>query len=537
MRTFLRRTALTVSALALLGAAGGAVAAGEAWAPPEPVSPEPPRVAVPADPVSAVCAGPAALTTGEARGVDPDVDPEDVSARAVTTVLSLPRVGGAGDGADEGDGDAGDAEPGAAGDDGAERGDATEPGEGSYRLLDGTSTDLAAAGDVRAATTTDPAGAGILRIEPVGAAAAALPTGATLTRADAGDLRGLVASPCLPAATTTWLVGGATELGQSAQLTLTNPGSTPAAVDVRLWTSLGVADAPRLTGLTVAPGAQETVLLEATATDPALALRVTAAGGEVTATVQDLRLDGVVPAGAATVAPAAPPARTLTVPGVVLADQPDDGPPPVVRLVNPGDRPAAARVSLLGPDGEQDVPGGEAVVLDPGAVAEVPLTGEPGTYAVAVAADQPLTAAVALTRTGKPGEIDPDTAPVDRAWTAAAAPLTAGVLAVPGLDDLADGATLALTNPGAEPVAAELRPVSADGHLGDPVALTVPAGSTHAVDAADLGDPAAAVLHADGDGVAAAVVLTGKAGDGQLIDALPATADPADARAVRVDVR
>ncbi|RPF25891.1 DUF5719 family protein [Georgenia muralis] len=498
----LRVVGLTASALALVGAAAGIVVLGDRADGAPTAALDVPVVAVPPGTITQVCAGPPELTTGEGMSVDPDVDPSDVVPETVLDVLSLPR-------------------------------DDSAAGEASFSPLDGDEVGLERAGAVRRLEVTDPPGPGVLRARPAGTTSA-LVAGATLTRTDAGDLRGLVATPCLAPATTSWLVGGATELGQSSALVLTNSGQTPATVDATLWTSLGLADAPRLRGVTVAPGERTTILLEGVASaDPALALRVEAAGGEVTASIQDLRLDGLVAAGIDTVTPGAAPALRTVVPGVVL-----DGAAPgavatsAVRLVNPGDETATASVLLLGEDGAVQVPGADAVVLDPGAVLDLSLDGiEGGVYAVEIDSDVPVTGAVVLARTGTAGDLDPDTAPVDRAWTAASELLTSAVLPLPGLGSLAGPATVTLTNPGEDDVDVELTPVGGDA--GDVVEVTVPARSTTAT---DIAEGVAVVMSADA-GVAAAVVLTAESADGELITVLPASPDPHTARSVRVDVR
>ncbi|GAA1629344.1 DUF5719 family protein [Georgenia ruanii] len=506
-RTALRRVGATTSALLLVGAAAGAVVAAQYLTPEPSAAVTAPLVDVPAGPVTAVCAGPPALTSGDGMSVDPDLDPAAATPASRTQLLTLPRADAA-------------------------------AGEGTFTSLDGDAQPLARQGEVRA-LTTDPAAAGILQAEPVGEVSALL-AGATVARATAGDLRGLIATGCQTPASSTWLVGGASEPGASGQLVLTNPGRTPVTVNVTVWTSLGVTDAPLLTGVVIAPGKQTAVLLEAAVTsDPRLALRVDADGGEVTAVVQDARLSGFVPAGVDAVTPAAPPALHQTIPGVVLGESGiDDAASSAVRLVNPGEEVATARVSLLGAEGEQAVSGAEEVAIDPGAVLDLSLAGiAPGAYAVAVKSDVPVTGAVVLARPGTPGELDPDVAPVDRAWTPAAAPLTAGTLPLPGLGQLVDAATVTLSNPAETPVDVDLVPVSGTGSRGKAVQVTVPAKATVATPAADLGDQLAAVELSAEDGVTAAVVLTAKAPDGELISVLPPAADPHAQRAVRVDVR
>ncbi|MFH5824184.1 DUF5719 family protein [Georgenia sp. AZ-5] len=506
-RVVLRRAGATTSALVLLAAAAGIVVAGEYLPAADATDVAAPRVDVPAGTFTAVCAGPPSQVGDAGMSVDPELA-GDVTSTTRTQLLTLPREDAA-------------------------------AAEGAYTLVGGGAPQqLARTGEVRGAVV-EPTGAGLLEAEPAGDLTA-LAAGATVARTDAGDLRGLTATACEAPATTTWLVGGSTEVGDSAQLVLTNPGQTPATVDVAVWTSLGATVAPLLSGVVVAPGEQTTVLLEAAVTaDPQLALRVDASGGEVTAVVRDHQLDGVVPAGIDNVTTARAPALTQTIPGVVLAESDvEDSASSLVRLVNPGEEVATAAVRLLGPDGEQSIPGAEAVELYPGAVVDITLAGiAPGAYGVEITSDQPVTGAVQLARTGRPGQLDPDVAPVDRAWTPAAAPLNSGTLLVPGAGDVVGAASVTLTNPGDAEVRAELVPVSAAGAVGEPVAVTVPARGTAATATADLGDDVAAVhVRAEGAGVAAAVVLTAPAADGELISVLPAISDPHDDRSVRVEV-
>lgn len=508
-RVVLRRLGATSSAIVLLAAVTGAVVAGEATSPPPADDIVADVVTVPATTITTVCAGPPTLTAGAGMGIDPSLDPADIATRSRTVLVTLPRDGAA-------------------------------PAAGTASALDGGTSELARTGDARAVSLTDPAGTTLFAADPVDGLSA-LSAGASVARTNAGDLRGLAASACQTPATTSWLVGGSTQPGQSAQLVLTNPGQTPVTVDVTLWSSLGLVEAPRLRGVVVAPGSQTAVLLEAAATpDARLAMRVDSAGGDVTATLQDHRLDGVVPAGVEIVTPTVPPALTLTVPGVRLgASAPTDATTSAVRLVNPGVEEATVTVRLLGSDGEVDVPGAEDVVIDPGAVVDVSLAGlEPGAYAAEIVSDQPVTGSVVLARTGTPGQLDPDVAPVELAWTAAAAPAESGTLLVPGLGALAGAAAITLTNPTEADAAVTLVPWSTDGVAGDEQVVDVPARSTVELPVADLGDGVGLVQLTDiGAGVLAAVVLTADAPDGELISVLPLQPDPHAARGVRVAIR
>lgn len=489
MSTPLRRLGAIVSGLVLLGTAGAAVAA-DALEPPAPAAAfEASAEDVPATTITQICAGPPELTTDAGMSADPDRDPADTAVRAATRVASLPR---------------GDEDPGA-----TTLADLT--GDALHELGAG-----AAAGH-----EIEPTGPTILSAAPTGGQAA-LAGGATVARADAGDGRGLVAGACQSPSTSTWLVGGSTDVGASAVLVLANVGATAVTVDLAAWGSVGPVDAP--TGIVVAPQSVERVVLEgALITDPRLALRVTAAGGTVAANIQTHALDGFVPAGVDVVAPTAAPARELVVPGVALTGTAADG-GSAVRLVNPGEEQATVALTLLGADGEVAVPGAEDVVVDPGAVFDVSLAGLPeGAYAVAVSADAPVAAAVRTERVGTPGELDPDTAPADHAWSPAVEPLTSGLLAVP--EELAD-ATAVVTNPADADAVLEL--TTADGTE----RLEVPARSTVTTPVSGT-----VALSSEDGGLVVAGVLTADVPDGELIGVLPATADAHEERSIRLDLR
>jgi len=161
-------------------------------------------------------------------------------------------------------------------------------------------------------------GASVLRADPVGdqpprAAAAS----ASVTTA--GDLRGLAAASCQEPAADQWLVGGSTELGNSATLVVANSGATAADVSVELFGPSGAVDLAGSAAFLVAPGAERALLLEGVAAEQKrIAVHVSAAGGLITAHVQDSRLDGFTPAGVDLVsAGPAPPSRTRSEPNGV----------------------------------------------------------------------------------------------------------------------------------------------------------------------------------------------------------------------------
>ena len=246
----------------------------------------------------------------------------------------------------------------------------------------------------------------VVRAEPGTAPARVAATSAGLVTA--GDLRGLAAASCQQPTADAWLLGGATDLSSTAQLVLSNAGSTPAEITLTIWGPSGRVD---LTGerFLVAPGAQRVVVLGGIAAEQRrLALHVSATGGRVGVHVQDSAIDGFTPAGTELVVPGAAPARRQVVPGLSVVDSTVGDPSaPALRLLAPGDTGTTAHVTLLGPTGATELPGAGSVALAPGEVTDVPLGGLPaGSYTAVVDADQAVLASAVLTRPGSVGELD-----------------------------------------------------------------------------------------------------------------------------------
>ena len=298
------------------------------------------------------------------------------------------------------------------------------------------------------------------------------------TLATGGDLRGLATTGCVPATTDTWLVGGSTRPGHRARLLLANPGVSPAVVDVTVHGPQGVVQAPAGNGVTVSPGQQQALYLEALAPGiPALAVHVQARSGRVAPTLHSSVIRGMVPGGTDDVPAAAPAARRQVIPGVAIAaptpvpapasvpvpasvpapvptpapvPAPVPAPAPgapagalpadpavagavVVRVAAPGGTAAVVRVRLQGRDGEVNLPGGGVVTVAPRGVADIAVTGVPdGVYAALVEADTPVLAAVMIGRSrvgsaaaGTPAAALGGVPPAELAWSAGSRPLQA----------------------------------------------------------------------------------------------------------------
>jgi hypothetical protein len=408
----------------------------------------------------------------------------------------------------------------------------------------------ASAGSAARVVGASPTQAGAWRLDTGRTGEVPVVAAAQWTLATAGDLRGLVATTCEPAGSDSWLVGGGTQPGRRARLLLANPGVSPAVVDVTLHGPQGVVQAPAGNGVTVAPGRQKALYLDALAPGiPALAVHVQARSGRVAATLHDAVLRGLVPGGADDVPAAAPPARRQVVPGISvaapvapsgsqtgsLAVAPTAPGAVAVRVVDPAGTEAVVRVHLLGPGGEVNLPGGGVAVVPARGVADVVVAEVPdGVYAAVVEADLPVVAAALVGRSragselaGTPAAARGGAAPSELAWSAGGRALqattavalpTASVPSRPGVGGPVVSARLSLApltaGTGGRVVLAE---VAADGSVGAARTVEVPADRCVIVDVAT--GVAGVLLRPDVSAgqVVAALVLSGADAGGGLI--------------------
>ncbi len=154
----------------------------------------------------------------------------------------------------------------------------------------------------------------------------------------------------------------------------------------------------------MAPGGRVSLLLDARhGTEERPAVHVTTDGAGVQATLTDTWVDGSTALGAETTGAAAAPSTTQVLPGVVLGTGPS-----TLRVVAPGEQGAVVRVDVLARDGFAEPTGDTVVSVEPGAVAELPITGlAEGVYGVVLRSDVPVVGAV-LSRVGDgsvPGEL------------------------------------------------------------------------------------------------------------------------------------
>ncbi|MCS5734920.1 DUF5719 family protein [Herbiconiux daphne] len=216
-----------------------------------------------------------------------------------------------------------------------------------------------------------------------------------------GDLVGFASTSCGEPTADSWLVAGATTVGRTSFVLLSNPGDVPAVVDLTIYGDGGLIESPGAKNLDVP--ARSTRILSLAGLAPDLAdpvIHVTAGVGSVYAAVQQSVVRGLEPGGVEMAGPSTAPATTQTVTGVQISGtsaiaerlgNPDASDlQSVLRLFLPGTEPAAVTVRIA----EEKTGGAETeyqVGLTPGIVTEFPLQDIPdGIYTIETQSDQPI---------------------------------------------------------------------------------------------------------------------------------------------------
>ncbi len=290
------------------------------------------------------------------------------------------------------------------------------------------------------------------------------------------DVAGLAAAECVTPSRTAWLVGGATTVGRTTWIVLTNADAVDAVVDLALWGANGPIEAPGTTGIIVAPGEQRILPLAGLAVDePSPVVRVTSAGGSIAATLQTSVVRGLDPDGVSVVTPVVAAATSHAIPALpvigletALARFSADGGADAltaVRMLAPGDTPAQVTVTLVPQQGGLGL--STQATLDPGVVLDLPFTElADGEYAVVVEASEPVVVAGRTSVAGGSPSAD-GPAPADVEWFTATTPLAAGSEGVVAVAPVPGGVLAALHL---------LAPAGAEVTL-DAVAVSVPPGA------------------------------------------------------------
>lgn len=329
----------------------------------------------------------------------------------------------------------------------------------------------------------------VLRIE---SADGALVAGAQSQVIDASNFTGFSAASCAEPSGSIWLAGGATTVGRTSILTISNPSAVRALVSLTLYGEDGVVEAPGMNGIDVPPGAQRVLSLAGFA--PGLAspvVHVEARGGQVVAYLQQSIVRGLDAVGVDLVDAAPAPATKLTFAGVRIFDSVGtnralsledwDDVAPIVRILNPGTEATEVTVSVTPVD--PSIAGtGFTAQLEPGVVTELALDSgaevdsgvalADGAYTVTMSSELPIVAGVRVSAAADIGAVETEgivPAPAsDLAWYSVS----------PELADLA----LVTVPPGPAPILAVVNPTDAEVELvvkalgGEGVTLPIPAG-------------------------------------------------------------
>ena len=335
-----------------------------------------------------------------------------------------------------------------------------------------------------------------------------------------GDLRSLVATTCSVPRSESWLVGGGTVAGERLRLLLANPSSTPAVADIDVHGPAGRVDTPAGDGVVVPAGGEVPIFIDALAPGLArVAVHVTTRSGRVRATLHDSLLRGLTPAGADDVPIAAQASEKQVIPGVSpaggasgAAGAADAGGLTSVRVAVPGSQEAVVRVRLLSSAGPVDLPSAVANV-PAGAVSDIPISGVPaGIYTAVVSADVPVVAGALVGRGAVPGQV----AAAEFGWAGSVQRLGGHgyVVLAPGTRSTVSLAAAGRTG------RLVLNEVSADGSLGTPMEIEVPAGTsiTEQLSAAAVAVRISAV---GGGPVSASVLAQASDARGVLLSVLP----------------
>lgn len=292
------------------------------------------------------------------------------------------------------------------------------------------------------------------------------------------DIAGLASTSCAEAQADTWLVGGATTVGRTSFVLLSNPSEVTADVDLTFFSESGRLDAPGSTGITVPAQSQRVFSLAGFAPNAKYpVVHVVSTGGYVAASLQQTVIRGLEPGGVELAGPTAAPSTDLVFAGVKITGTSAIGErlsaegyadlQAALRVYVPGDTDATITVSVAS-ESSGSADGSYTLSATGGVVSELPLKDLPdGTYSVTLDSTEPI---VASARTSALSS-----GAVDFAWNQAAAPLDDDVL-VP----IAPGPAprIHLANSGDDEATVTLRTAS-----GNEVKIVVPAGGTKGLEA------------------------------------------------------
>jgi hypothetical protein len=217
------------------------------------------------------------------------------------------------------------------------------------------------------------------------------------------ELAGLAVAPCVEPEAESWLVGGASDLGQTTIVNLANASATDASVHIEVYGENGRIAPTGSNDVVVPAGSQKLVSLASLAPDlSSPVVHVASSGGSIAASLQQSLVRTIVPSGIEVVEPGSGPNTTQVMAGVALTGMSQfsdseggtvsSDEEPTVRVLSTTADPSDVVVTTIAEDGtstevKATVPGGVVLQLPFNAVPD-------GTYTVVVTGTTPIVSAV-----------------------------------------------------------------------------------------------------------------------------------------------
>lgn len=264
-------------------------------------------------------------------------------------------------------------------------------------------------------------------VDPTGAfeQGSKLLTANQIQRATIDSLAGLAGAACQKPSSEQWLIGGSTVTGRESLLILSNPSPVASVVDLQIYSEAGALEGPGLTGISVAAKSTELIQLASIAPKTtSFAIALNARGGAIASWLQQKTQRGLSAEGVDLVGPSAPFGQQQVIPGILVrgtktANKLITGNEdyldlkPTLRVFVPGSKSATFTAQIMSSDQktfgtvlQQTVAGGRVAEFAIDDLAD-------GDYVAFISADQPIGAAIRLSRTA------PTNQPVtDFAWLA-----------------------------------------------------------------------------------------------------------------------
>jgi hypothetical protein len=261
------------------------------------------------------------------------------------------------------------------------------------------------------------------------------------------NMVGFLATECSDALNSAWLVGGSTETGRDAVLTISNPARVDARVDLEFYGAEGFIEAPASRGIIVPAGAQRSYSLAGFApNESSPVIHVVSNGAPVWATLQVSTVRGLVPGGLDRITAVDEPATVLSIPlirepdaeviGPLRSEPGYDDTETMVRLFVPGSEDATITMTFT-PHASDDEPFDVTTEIAAQKVVDIPVAElHDGDFTVTITSTTPLFA------TARVSSHNMDTEVTDVAWApalAASNQLSAAAIPFRG--------TLAISNP------------------------------------------------------------------------------------------